>query len=59
MRDIDESRAPLIDHLLEYQPIKRPIATSEQANAIAWLCSHEAAMVTGHVMPVDGGWTAR
>lgn len=49
----------VIDHLLEYQPIKRPIATSEQANALAWLCSHEAAMVTGHVMPVDGGWTAR
>lgn len=49
----------LIDHLLEFQPIKRTIATSEQADAIGWLCSDEAAMVTGHVMPVDGGWTAR
>ena len=49
----------VIDHLLEYQPIKRTIATSEQADAIAWLCSNEAAMVTGHVLPVDGGWTAR
>ena len=49
----------VIDHLLPFQPISRPIATSEQADAIAWLCSDEAAMVTGHVMPVDGGWTAR
>jgi NAD(P)-dependent dehydrogenase (short-subunit alcohol dehydrogenase family) len=49
----------VIDHLLEYQPIKRTIATSEQADALAWLCSNEAAMVTGHVLPIDGGWTAR
>lgn len=49
----------VIDLLLEYQPIKRTIATSEQAEAIGWLCSEQAAMVTGHVLPVDGGWTAR
>jgi len=49
----------VIDHLLEFQPIRRTIATSEQADAIGWLCSDEAAMVTGHVMPVDGGWTSR
>ncbi len=49
----------VIDHLLQFQPIRRPIATSEQADAIAWLCSDQAAMVTGHVMPVDGGWTSR
>ena len=49
----------VIDHLLPFQPIGRTIETSEQADAIAWLCSHEAAMVTGHVLPVDGGWSAR
>jgi len=49
----------VIDHLLAFQPIRRTIATSEQADAIAWLCSDQAAMVTGHVLPVDGGWTAQ
>ncbi|MDE2563155.1 MAG: SDR family oxidoreductase [Sphingomonadales bacterium] len=49
----------VIDHLLAFQPIKRTIATSEQADVIAWLCSDRAAMVTGHVLPVDGGWTAQ
>jgi NAD(P)-dependent dehydrogenase (short-subunit alcohol dehydrogenase family) len=49
----------VIDHLLEFQPIKRTIATSEQADAIGWLCGPEAAMITGQVLSVDGGWTAR
>lgn len=49
----------VIDHLLPFQPISRVIATSEQADAIVWLCSDQAAMITGHVLPVDGGWTAR
>lgn len=49
----------VIDLLVKEQPIARTIATAEQANAIAWLCSGEAAMVTSHVLPVDGGWTAK
>lgn len=49
----------VIDLLVREQPIARTIAATEQASAIAWLCSDEAAMVTGHVLPVDGGWTAK
>lgn len=49
----------VIDLLVGEQPIARTIAATEQATAIAWLCSEEAAMVTGHVLPVDGGWTAK
>lgn len=55
----EEMGRMVIDLLLDEQPIRRTIATSEQADAIAWLCSDQASMVTGHVLPVDGGWTAR
>jgi NAD(P)-dependent dehydrogenase (short-subunit alcohol dehydrogenase family) len=48
----------VIAHLLENQPIRRAIDPGEQAAAILWLSSREAGMVTGHVLPVDGGWTA-
>jgi NAD(P)-dependent dehydrogenase (short-subunit alcohol dehydrogenase family) len=49
----------VIDMLVKEQPIMRTIHPSEQAKAIAWLCSDDAAMVTGHILPVDGGWTAK
>ena len=49
----------LIERMLEGHAIKRVIETSEQAAAMLWLCSSEAAMVTGQVLAVDGGWTAR
>ena len=31
---------------------------SEQASAVAYLCSDEAGYVTGHTIRVDGGWSA-
>jgi NAD(P)-dependent dehydrogenase (short-subunit alcohol dehydrogenase family) len=49
----------MINRMLEGHAIRRPIKTSEQASAILWLNSDEAQMVTGHVLPVDGGWSAR
>src|SRR3546814_16658110 len=49
----------VIDDLVQNQPIRRTIGTQEQANAVMWLCPEEAGMVTGHVLHVDGGWTAR
>ncbi len=39
-------------------PLKRLAAPEEIARAAAWLCSDAATYVTGHAMPVDGGWTA-
>ena len=49
----------VINRLLEGHAIKRVIETSEQAAAILWLSSPDAAMVTGQNLAVDGGWTAR
>ncbi len=37
------------------QAIPRPIEPEEQAAAILWLASDEAAMITGALLPVDGG----
>ena len=41
------------DHL-----IKRPIKPEEVAAAVTFLCSAEAAMITGIALPVDGGQNA-
>jgi NAD(P)-dependent dehydrogenase (short-subunit alcohol dehydrogenase family) len=49
----------LLEMLTASQPIKRGIEPSEQAEAILWMCSDANAMVTGHVLAVDGGWAAR
>jgi NAD(P)-dependent dehydrogenase (short-subunit alcohol dehydrogenase family) len=49
----------LLDQLIEFHGIKRVIQPSEQAAAIVWLCSKDAAMVTGQDIRVDGGWSAR
>jgi NAD(P)-dependent dehydrogenase (short-subunit alcohol dehydrogenase family) len=54
-----EAAKMLIERMLEGHAIKRIIDPGEQAAAILWLCSNDAAMVTGHVLAVDGGWTAR
>ncbi|MBV9841534.1 MAG: SDR family oxidoreductase [Sphingomonadaceae bacterium] len=43
----------------EYHPTGRLIAAEAQAAAFAWLCSDDAADVTGLTVPVDGGWAAR
>jgi len=47
------------DVLLAAQPTKKFVAVEEVAGLVAFLCSKEAASITGALLPVDGGWTAQ
>jgi len=45
--------------LLKAQPNKRFAQTAEIGALVAFLCSDNAASITGAALPVDGGWTAQ
>jgi NAD(P)-dependent dehydrogenase (short-subunit alcohol dehydrogenase family) len=40
-------------------PIGRVGTPAEVANAVVWLCSDRASFITGHALPVDGGYVAK
>lgn len=46
------------DVLLEAQPTKEFVTVDQVAGLVAFLCSDDAASITGAIMPIDGGWTA-
>jgi len=45
--------------LIKNEPVGRMGEPREIADAVLWLCSPGASFVTGHALPVDGGWMAR
>ena len=47
------------DVLLAAQPTKEFVTVEQVAGLTVFLCSDEAASITGTVMPIDGGWTAQ
>jgi 3-hydroxybutyrate dehydrogenase len=49
----------ITDVLLKAQPNKRFAEASEIGALTAFLCSKEAASITGAALPVDGAWTAQ
>lgn len=49
----------VMQEMMRDVPAKRLGDAAEVANAVIWLCSSKASFVTGHAMPVDGGYTAR
>ena len=56
-RGISED-AVVRDVLLATQPTRKFVTVGQVAALTAFLCSDEAASITGAVMPIDGGWTA-
>ena len=49
----------LNDFIAAVQPVGRPGEPEEVAEAVVWLCSDAASLVTGHAMAVDGGFLAQ
>jgi NAD(P)-dependent dehydrogenase (short-subunit alcohol dehydrogenase family) len=44
--------------LIEMFPMKRMGNPQEIANSIAWLCSDESSYTTGHILAIDGSFSA-
>ncbi len=49
---------PKADSLVSHIPLGKPGETDDVAAAVLYLVSDDAKYVTGHVLVVDGGWTA-
>jgi NAD(P)-dependent dehydrogenase (short-subunit alcohol dehydrogenase family) len=48
-----------VERLARMQPMGRLGTPEEVADAVVWLCSDQAAFITGIALPLDGGTTAR
>ncbi|MGY2488443.1 SDR family NAD(P)-dependent oxidoreductase [Cupriavidus sp. CP313] len=46
------------DKLATVHPMGRAVTPEECAEAFVFLASEAAASITGHMIPIDGGWTA-
>jgi NAD(P)-dependent dehydrogenase (short-subunit alcohol dehydrogenase family) len=53
---VPENRADTIERIAALHRIGQPM---EVAGAVVFLASDAAALITGHTMLIDGGWTAR
>ena len=49
----------LMARVLDMTPLRRLAEPADVANAIVFLASSRAAMITGHTLPVDGGFLAQ
>ena len=64
MANLAESEGVPLDQVVERvmlapAAVKRLIEPEEVARYAAFLCSNEAASITGSAQVIDGGWTAR
>jgi 3-hydroxybutyrate dehydrogenase len=52
------TEAVIRDVLLAAQPTKKFVTVEQVAALTAFLCSEDAASITGAILPIEGGWTA-
>ncbi len=45
--------------MVSQQPMDRLAEAEEVARVVVWLCTDEASFITGHPLPIDGGYLAR
>jgi len=53
-KEAQDAHARLMSHI----PLARPASTQEIANGALFLAAPEASYITGHILAIDGGWTA-
>jgi NAD(P)-dependent dehydrogenase (short-subunit alcohol dehydrogenase family) len=59
MKNAFEQNSPEFqESILSAIPMRVLADPKDQADAVVWLCSDQARMVTGISLPVDGGWLA-
>jgi NAD(P)-dependent dehydrogenase (short-subunit alcohol dehydrogenase family) len=55
----DHALPGFLDRLAKLEPMGRVAEPEEIASAVVWLSSDGASFMTGHALPVDGGYVAR
>jgi 3-oxoacyl-[acyl-carrier protein] reductase len=58
IRNAGSEAQDLHQRLMAHIPMGRPGTTQEMAHAVLFLAAPESSYITGHVLTVDGGWTA-
>ena len=49
----------MVDQILGLTPMRRLVEPADVADAIVFLASDQARMITGHTLPIDGGYLAQ
>jgi NAD(P)-dependent dehydrogenase (short-subunit alcohol dehydrogenase family) len=58
MNAFEQNTEEFKQSLLQSVPMRALVAPEDQADALVWLVSDHAKMVSGIALPVDGGWLA-